>query len=131
MIPGLNSALSGLNAASKRLETSANNVANQFSTTSLVDGVTVNKPYQPQRVVQTSLSGGGVMARTQSVEPGTVQVNDPDNVAADAQGITQYPNVNLEDEVINQITAKYDFKANLHTIKAGDSMIKNLLDIIS
>jgi len=131
MIPGFESALMGLNAASRRLGVSADNIANQFSTTTRRDGVTVNEPFQPNRVVQTSLSTGGVLADVQPVEPATIPVYDPANVAADAEGVTQYPNVRLEDEAVNQIVAKYDFKGNLTTIKVGNEMMESLLNIIS
>jgi hypothetical protein len=54
-------ALSGLNASSRRLQVSGNNVANAFSTVQTApDGSLVNDPYRAQRVAQTSLEGGGV-----------------------------------------------------------------------
>lgn len=127
----MNIAISGLRAAETRLSTSANNIANMQSTTSVVDGQRVNTPYQPQQVVQSSQSTGGVEANVRVREPASVAVYDPSNIAADADGITQYPNVDLEEEVINQQMATYDFKANLKVIERTDEMTEDLLNIVA
>lgn len=131
MIPGINTALSGLTASSRRLAVSADNIANMQSTLSRRDGVTVSEPYAPQQVVQTSLSTGGVRADLQPVDPASVPVYDPSNPASDAGGMVQYPNVNLEEEIANQIVAKYDYMGNLKTLKTADEMMKSLLNIVS
>ena len=130
MINSLGIPLSGLMAASKRLENSANNTANEFSTHSNINGETVPEPYRPTQVDQASLEPGGVRTITREVDPASVSRYDPENSAADADGITQYPNVNRESEVVNQKLATYDFKANLNVIKAQDNMMKGLLDIL-
>ena len=124
-----NIALSGLNAASTRLNNSANNVANVSSTTSRKDGQTVNEPFEPQRINQSSLESGGVRTTQQPVDPASIPVYDPRNVAANEEGITDYPNVNLEEEVVTQQIAKYDYKANLKTLEVADELTKDLLDI--
>lgn len=124
----LNTAVSGLKAAENRLYTSANNVANMHSTTSSVNGERVDEAYRAQRVVQTSTEPG-VRSDRVDVDPATIPVYDPTNVAADENGITEYPNVDLAQEVINQQIATYDFKANLKSIQAADEMAEELLDI--
>lgn len=124
----LNTAVSGLKAAENRLYTSANNVANMHSTTSSVNGERVDEAYRAQRVVQTSAEPG-VRSDRVDVDPATIPVYDPTNVAADENGITEYPNVDLAQEVINQQIATYDFKANLKSIQAADEMAEELLDI--
>lgn len=125
MVSAINSALSGLNAASKRLEVSANNIANQFSTKSVIDGKVTDTPYALQRVDQVSLSNGGVLAKVSNATPATTTVADQQG------GTTELPNVDQTDALIQQNLAAYDFKANLKTIKAQDNMLKNLLDIFS
>lgn len=122
-------AISGLQAASARLNNSANNVANIHSTTSNVGGERVMEAFKPQQVTQTSLSSGGVQADLRAVDPATVPVYDPENIAANEEGITEYPNVDLEEEVVNQQIAKYDYKANLKVIETADEMMEDLLDI--
>lgn len=127
----MNNAMTGLYAASKRLENSANNVANMGSTTSRINGETVNTPFKPQQVTQTSLSMGGVRADLRPVEPSSMSRYDPTNVAADAEGITEYPNVDLEEEIVNQQLASYDYKANLKSIEAYKEMTDELTDILA
>jgi flagellar basal-body rod protein FlgC len=130
MVSAIGSALSGLAAAGKRLSVGANNIANQFSTRSRIDGVTVNQPYTPQRVHQVSLENGGVQTVVTDVNPPTTRVFDPQHVDADADGTVAYPNVDIATELVNQKLASYDFKANLKTIKIEDDMQKSLLDIL-
>lgn len=108
MVSAINSALSGLNAASKKLEVSANNIANQFSTSLSADGKSTT-PYTAQKVDQVTLSNGAIQAH----------VND-----------TQQP-VDQATEMVNTLVASYDFKANLKTLKIADEMQQNLLNIIS
>jgi flagellar basal-body rod protein FlgC len=125
----LNIALSGLHAAETRLANSANNIANANSTQSVKDGALVNEPYTPTRVTQISLSEGGVETRIVPDSNPTVPVNDSSNPAADANGVTQYPNVDLAQEEVDQITAGYDFQANLTVIKTEKGLMAKLLDI--
>ncbi len=131
MSSAINTALSGLNAASKRLENSANNIANQFSTSTSLNGVTSNTPYVPTDIDQVSLSAGGVQALVKQRENATTQAYDPTNPAANEDGLVTYPNVDTAQELISQQVAAYDFKANLKTIKVADEMQQSLLDIIS
>ena len=125
MMSPINTDLSGLNAASKRLEVSAHNIANQFSTQSVINGKTSDTPYTPQRVDQISLSSGGVLAKASHVNPATTTVSDGQG------GTTQQPNVDPANELIQQNIAAYDFKANLKTIQTQDNVLKSLLDIVS
>jgi flagellar basal-body rod protein FlgC len=125
----MNIAVSGLNAASTRLNNSANNVANLSSTQSRKDGQSVNEAFQPQDVIQTSVESGGVQTSQRTREPATIPVFQPDNPAAGEDGITQFPNVNLEEEVVTQQFAKYDFQANLKVLETADEMAQDLLDL--
>jgi len=59
MSSAIDTALSGMAAASRRVEVSAGNIANQQSTATSVNGVTTNKSYIPQDVVQISLGARG------------------------------------------------------------------------
>jgi flagellar basal-body rod protein FlgC len=128
----INTALSGLAAAGKRLETAANNIANQNSTrTRDADGNSTNVPFQPQEVVQTSLTGGGVKTEVRPTGDQPLRVFDPGNPDADENGFVSTPNVSLEEQIVQTKLATYDYKANLKTIAAQDKLFENLLDIIS
>lgn len=131
MVFAIGSALSGLAAAGKRLEVSAANVANQHSTRKKVDGQTVNEPYTPQRVQQVSLQNGGVQAVVSDISPATTTVYDPDHPDTGPDGVLKLPNVSVEEELVGQKIASYDYKANLKTIKVAEDMQKNLLDILA
>lgn len=124
-------ALSGLNAAEKRIGVSASNVANLSSTARTAeDGSLVNDPYRPQRVEQSSLASGGVRADVVEVSNPTIRVAaSPDDPLAAADGTVEIPNVSLEEEVVNQVQATYDFKANLKVLETQKEMDEALLDI--
>lgn len=120
MISPINSALSGLNAASKRLEVSADNIANQFS-----------KNYVPKRIEQISQANGGVQVNVKNVEPATTKIINKDDPDADTNGIVEFPNVDVANELVNTTIASYDYKANLKSLKVADTLQKYLLNIIS
>lgn len=124
MTTAIDSALSGLAAASRRVEVSANNIANQSSTSTQVNGVTTNQPFIPQDVVQISLGSGGVRSEVRDASnPTSQQLGD--------DGITETPNVDSADEMVKMQIASYDFKANLKTIQIYNRMQQNLLDMLS
>jgi flagellar basal-body rod protein FlgC len=120
METALHNAVSGLRAASKRLEVSASNTVN-----------TQSENYTPGRVVQTALASGGTRAEAVPVSPPTVPVYDPQSPTADADGIVQRPNVALESEMVEQMLAQRAFEANLRTIETADRMTKTVLDILA
>lgn len=127
-------ALSGLNAASRRLEVSASNVANASSTGALpnADGtVPAGAPtaYQALEVVQTASGGGGTQTTVTTTSPSTTAAYDPQAPFANQDGLVAAPNVDLAQELINQMMASYSFAANAKVIAADDRMTKTLLDI--
>jgi flagellar basal-body rod protein FlgC len=132
VITTFNVALSGLSASSKRLSVSANNIANQLSTsTRMADGQVVNQPFVPKQVQQVTLGTGGVQSVVRDVNPPSVTVFAPEAADAQPDGSLILPNVNLETELVQQKIATYDYRANLTTIKVQDNLEKNLLDILS
>lgn len=104
----VSTALSGLAAAEQRLGVSANNVAN---------GTTPG--FEAKEAKARPLDGGGVIVDIQNKNPATL--TGPDGEAV--------PNVSLDEEVANQITAGYDFKANLKVLQVQKEMDQALLDI--
>ena len=124
MISAINTALSGLNAAATQVLVSANNTANQFSTQTNVNGTVINKPYVPQKVDQVTITGG-VQAKISSVNPSTITVANPSSPT----GLSQLPNVNPDQEVVNQITATQSYEANLKSIETANNTLQSLLNI--
>jgi flagellar basal-body rod protein FlgC len=131
MVGGIANALSGYQNAAKRIEVSANNIANQFSTVKTDGGESSKKPYQPAVVISVSQQEGGVQTEVQPREPATVKRFDPQNPAADESGIADVPNVDVGEEMVNQIIASYDAKANLKAIKIENDLMQQTLDIFS
>ena len=135
MLPGLYAALSGMNAASMRAEVAARNIVNAASagrapsdTPLASEALAGVQAYQPQRVIQSSTSGGGTVARSIPVKPGTYPVYDPSNPAADENGLIQYPNVSPELEFAQMTLAVNAYKANAKVLKTLDEMTGSLLD---
>ena len=127
-------AVSGMNAAARRLEVSASNVANVMSTGALpnADGtVPAGAPqaYAPLELVQTASAGGGTQTAVTTVTPSSTAVYDPQAPFANQDGLVAAPNVDLAQEMISQLIASYSFAANATVIKADDRMTGALLDI--
>jgi flagellar basal-body rod protein FlgC len=126
-------AVSGLNAASRRLEVSASNVANIASTGALpaTNGtVAIGAPqaYQPLRLNQTESANGGTQTSVTAAAPSYVAISDPQAPFANQDGLVAAPNVDLSQEAINQMIASYSFSANAAVLKAADHISKTLLD---
>lgn len=113
----MNTAVSGLLASSSRMGVSANNVANQSTTG--------DDAYEAQAVAQTAAPQGGVRSQVVAKNPATVPVADGEG------GITDAPNVDTAEEVVQQQIASYDFKANLKVLKAADEMAKETINILA
>ena len=127
-------ALSGLNAASLRLQVSASNVANAGSTGALPNAngtVPAGSPqaYAPLEVVQSASVGGGVQTSVTTVTPSTTAVFDPQASFANQDGLVAAPNVDLASEFVGQLLASYSYAANATVLKTDDRMTQSLLDI--
>ncbi|MCR9070356.1 MAG: flagellar biosynthesis protein FlgG [Alphaproteobacteria bacterium] len=133
---GIYTALSGVTAATRRFDTSAGNVANIESVaapngstaTTDADG---NALFRTQRTLDTTTTVGGVRSSQQLADPVSVQRYDPDAPDADGDGLVNRPNVSLEREAVDQITAQRQFEANLATIRTADELFESTLDILS
>ncbi len=124
--------LSGLVAASTRLSVSADNVANMRSLgfQTAADG-SDNGGFRPKQVQQTSVAGGGVIARPLFVDPASVQAYEPGSPDANAEGLVPRPNVDLGEEFVNQILAEQAYKASAKMIQAEEKHSDVLLNLIS
>jgi flagellar basal-body rod protein FlgC len=129
-------ALSGMNAATRRLEVSASNVANVASTGALPDATGAvpagaARAYAPLVLVQTASAGGGTATSVVTAKPFTTAVSDPQAPFANASGLVAAPNVDLSQEMVGQMIASYGFAANAKLLATDDRMTKALLDIIA
>jgi|HubBroStandDraft_3_1064219.scaffolds.fasta_scaffold79989_2 flagellar basal-body rod protein FlgC len=126
-------AVSGMNAATRRLEVSASNVANVMTTGALpaTNGTVATGPpqaYQPLRLNETASANGGTQTSVTAAAPSYVAISDPQAPFANQNGLVAAPNVDISQEMINQMIASYSFTANAGVLKAEDLMTKTLLD---
>ena len=119
-------------AQSRRLEISADNVANVLSLGVHPDPA-LAKPeaFTPQRTAFVANAYGGVEAKAVPVTPPAYLSLQPNHPDADADGLVPLPNVSLEREMVNQILALRMFEANVKVIQTQDRMLGALLDIVS
>jgi flagellar basal-body rod protein FlgC len=132
----LSIAASGMAAASLRLDVSAGNVANALTTGPLPTATGSNaasypKAYVPLRVDQVVAAGGGTAATVQPLAPSSVPGFDPGAPYADPNGMVAAPNVDLANEAVQQILARYSFAMNAAVVRADEKMTKTLLDTTS
>ena len=143
MIGAINTAMSGLDAASKRIEASASNIANSRNSIAREEArVDASPPprerrdpplrdpplYEPVRVYQDSVEGGGTRAEFVPINPPHVIVYDPGDRVADDDGLVARPNVDFATEFSNMTQAEHAYKANLKTIATENAMIGALLN---
>ena len=127
-------ALSGMNAAARRLEVSASNVANvtTFGALPNADGtVPAGAPqaYAPLELVQTASAGGGTQTTVTTTTPSTTAVSDPQASFANQNGLVAAPNVDLTLALVSQVIASDAYAANATVMKVDDRMSKMLLNI--
>lgn len=141
MFSAVHSALSGMHAATRRVEASASNIANARNSIASEDArvAPVRRPppaendrdravYEPVRVHEESVEGGGVRAEYVPYEPPHIEVYAPDDRLADENGMIARPNVDHAREFVSMVQAENAYKANIRTIQTEDEMLGALLD---
>lgn len=127
MINTISIALSGLNAATNKLNATASNIANVTTGGSLEDSN--NAPYDALTTTQSTLDNGGVRSAVVSARRPFVPSYAPDSPFANAQGLIGTPNVDLAEEAVNLSLAEITYKANISTLKTADELTEELLNI--
>ncbi|MGO8919589.1 MAG: flagellar basal body rod protein FlgC [Stellaceae bacterium] len=127
----LSIAVSGLNAASLRLDSAASNIANSQDTAPLTPQPGDPQPYQPTDVTQTAAPGGGTVAVEQPVAPPSNAIYDPNSPFADSNGNVASPNVDLAQQAVNVDASALSYDANLKVIQTAQQMQGYLLNIFS
>lgn len=127
-------AASGMAAAAARLNVSAANTTNAQSEGPLdpagpAAAVAPVSPYQPQQLLQTPRKDGGVDTQVRREAKRAQPAYNPTSPYADVNGLVGVPAVDLGLELVNQIMAIDQFKANVRVFEAGEKAAKTLLDI--
>lgn len=126
MLGSIGIALTGLDAASKKLYASASNIANSQTVGSL-DG-TGRAAYTPIDTQYKSSTGGTVRTEFVNRTPAFVPSFAPGSPFADQNGLVAAPNVNLGEELINSASAVHSYKANAFVIATAQDLADTLLD---
>jgi len=117
MVSAVQSALSGLQAFSTRIQSNANNVAN-----SNTDG------FKKSRVLLASAEPQGVKTTVEKVDsPGSSVYQE----TSDGMELVELSNVDLGAELPEMIINSHAYKANLKTLQTADEMTGELLKITS
>jgi flagellar basal-body rod protein FlgC len=134
ILNGIQNTSAALTAEQTRLDVIAQNIANA-NTTHGVDG----KPYQRQVVVfETALQqavGSDGTLQMQPIQVAQVAkdpsppnlIYDPGNPEADAKGMVATPNINIQEEMADLISASRTYEANLAVVKNARSMAMETL----
>jgi flagellar basal-body rod protein FlgC len=125
-------AISGLNAASLRLQVAASNIANSRSEGPLPDIANAGSfpaAYTPLRVNQIDVAGGGTSATIGAISPATISTFDPTAPFADSSGMVASPNVDLASEFVQLLVARLNYAANAAVIRADAQMTASLLNV--
>lgn len=128
-----NTAGTGMNAQSVRLNTTASNIANAEAANSSSD-----KVYRGRHPVFASLQssflqgresvGVKVMGIVESDAPLQPRY-EPHHPKADEKGYVYYPNVNVVEEMTNMISASRSFQVNVDVMNAAKQMIQRVLTL--
>jgi flagellar basal-body rod protein FlgC len=134
ILSGIQNTTAALDAERTRLNVISENIANA-NTTHGVDG----KPYQRQVVVfesalRQAMDGGPATPtlRVAGIEKDPRpfdMVYEPGNPDADAHGMVATPNVNIQEEMADMISASRTFEANLAVVKNAREMALQVLSI--
>ena len=135
-LTGVQNTAAALTAEQTRLDVISENIANA-NTTHGIDG----KPYQRQVVVfesalqQAMNNEDGVqmpavrVARIEKEDSEPIKVYDPGNPDADAGGMVSMPNININEEMADMISASRTYEANLAVVKNAHAMAMETLEI--
>ena len=117
MVVANSAALSAISAFQKKLDATADNIANVMT-----DG------FKRYRTILSEGENGGVKAQVVKDEktPGPIHETYADDTISETEG----SNVDLVDEMASLITVRHAYQANLATLKTEDEMLGRLIDIM-
>ena len=124
----------GMSAQSKRLNTTASNIANADSVSS-----SVNETYRARHPVfaaqmqkaaagQNESVGVQVLGIVESNKPLNVEYA-PDHPMADGDGYIYKPNVNVIEEMTNMISASRSYQTNVQLAESAKNMLNKTLTL--
>jgi len=138
VVDSLSISLSGLRAESKRVSVAASNIANVRTSGTIPTNTPNAEPstvYRAQELQQSSVitggTGSGVQTTVSERSDGISVVFDPSSIFADEDGLIAIPNIDLSKEIVDLLTAKTAYKANVFALKVADEVSDALLDTLA
>jgi len=116
MVSSISSNVSALQAFSKKMAVSANNVANAYSDN-----------FKKSRAINSEGQNGQVASTITRVETPGPLVEDPTSTTGELKELS---NTDIAEEMVNQIAAEHGFNANAKTVKTYEETVGTLLDMI-
>ncbi|MCK5164225.1 MAG: hypothetical protein KAQ72_10930 [Desulfobacula sp.] len=116
MVASIQSNISALQAFSKQMAVSANNVANAFS-----------DDFKKSRAINTEGENGQVKTTITKINTPGPLVEDPLSQTGELKELS---NTDIAEELVNQIIAEQGFKANAKVIKTYEETIGSLVDLL-
>lgn len=116
MVASINSNISALQAFSRQMAVSANNVANVYS-----------DDFNKSRAINTEGENGQVTSTITKIDTPGPLVEDPLSTEGKLKELS---NVDIAEELVNQIATEQGFTANTKVIKTYDETIGSLIDLI-
>ena len=123
MIAAMQTALAGMQAASGQLNIAAENIVNSQST-----GEDPGDAYHAQQAVQYTNAFGAPVVYARGKDPATLELYAPGLSAANDDGIVEFPNVNLAEEIVNLKLAELSYKASALVMLTAAEMLDELIE---
>jgi len=126
-------ATSGLNAQSKRVRVTSENLANANTTARTAD----SEPYRRKVITfrnELDRASGTNRVKVDKIRPDKAtefgRRLDPAHPAADAQGYVRTPNVNALVEAMDLREAQHSYEANLQVVRTARGMMSATVDLL-
>ena len=124
-MPGLGTAADGMSVQQRFVEVISRNLANA-EVTRTPEGGAFKREIAELGV--DPATGQAAFRVAQDPRPGR-QVYDPSHPDANPQGFVEYPNVDVNTELVDLMVARRVFEANASVFRAAKSMLLKALDI--
>ena len=127
----INTAASALLAERMRMDTIAANIANAHTTRDANGDVNPyhRKTVNFQSILDAQNKVTGVQGVVEEDQAEMKRIYDPGHPDANEEGYVLYPNVSTEQEMVDMLSAKASYEANLKTIQVTKQMFNSALDI--
>ncbi len=125
LMPGLGASADGMAVEQRFLEVISRNLANAEVTRTPEGGAYKREIAE---VGVDPVTGRPGLVVKEDTRPGRM-VYDPSHPDANAQGFVEYPNVDINNELVDLMIARRVHEANVSVFQAAKSMLRRALDI--